>query len=135
MLTMIATLFLYAATTAAPADLVDDPDVLAYCRTLLAKSAADKLNEHGAFVVRTSAGRYYFVRWPPLGRNDLLIWRGRIPAGTVAIIHTHPDMRGSASKYDAMTAQRTRVPVYILTARRIVKTDGEVTTVVRKGKW
>jgi proteasome lid subunit RPN8/RPN11 len=136
MLTMIATLFLQVAATAAPPpDLIEASDVLAYCRTLLAKSASDKFNEHAAFIVRTPEARHYFVPLPSSGRDDLLLWRGRIPKGTVAIVHTHRDMRGAASKLDVMTARRLGIPVYILTARRIVKTDGQVTTVVRKGKW
>ncbi len=139
MLTMLATLLLQIAATAAPADLppdlLDDPDVLSYCRALVQRSAAKDFDEHGAFVVRTPEGRHYFVEWPSNGSSNVLIWRGRVPEGVVAIVHTHPPLRYTPSKFDAAAARRFGVPVYILTPRRIIRTTGDKPEVVKIGRW
>jgi hypothetical protein len=136
MLTLVASLFLQlAATPAPPPDLIEHPDVLSYCRSLVTQSEA-KDHEEGAFVVRNRDGLVYFVPWPPSRLRHMLFWRGRIPEGTIAIVHTHaPPMDGVVSKHDGATARRTGLPVYILTPRRIVKTTGDATAVVKKGKW
>ncbi|MGZ5446347.1 MAG: Mov34/MPN/PAD-1 family protein [Thermoanaerobaculia bacterium] len=113
---------------------MQDADVLSYCRSLVAKAAAERDATQGAFVIRNGDGLLYFVPWPP-SRSSLLRWRGRVPPGTVAIVHTHPPMRAVPSEFDAATAQRLGLPVYILTPLRIVKTTGDKTDVVKNGKW
>lgn len=134
MLALLASLFLQLAAAPAP-DLIEDPDVLGYCRSLVAKSEGQEA-ERGAFVVRNREGLVYFVAWPPSRIPHMLFWRGRIPEGTIAIVHTHaPPLSGVVSKHDAETARRTGIPVYILTPHRIVKTTGDATVVVKKRKW
>lgn len=134
MLTVVVSLFLQITATAAPVDVMQDADVLSYCRSLVAKSAAERDATQGAFVIRNGDGLLYFVPWPP-SRSSLLRWRGRVPRGTVAIVHTHPPMRAVPSQIDAATAIATGLPVYILTPLRIVKTTGDKTEIVRNGKW
>lgn len=116
-------------------DLIHDPVVLSFCRFLVAKSEAERLHEQGAFVVRTREGLLYFVAWPRGDERNRLRWHGRFPDGTIAIVHTHSPNDAEPSKLDVAAASRSGIPVYVLTPRRIVRTDGDTTDVVVDGDW
>jgi proteasome lid subunit RPN8/RPN11 len=77
----------------------------------------------------------YFVVWPPSGEKDLLRWYGRVPEGTVAIVHTHPPWLPAASSLDLRTARETQIPVYVLTPFRISKMTGGPSAVTLEGDW
>jgi len=122
-------------TPAAAPELLQDPIVLSFCRLLAMKAADARFGEQGAFVVRSSDGLLYFVAWPPAQEKDLLRWYGRFPEGTVAILHTHAPSLWSASKLDMAVARRLNIPVYVITPRRITKTVGGPSLIVREGEW
>ena len=117
------------------ADLIDDPVVRSFCRELAKQAIADPSREHGAFVVRTDEGLQYFVAWPPSGERDFLRWHGRFPAGTVAILHTHPISKPAASKTDIQAARQTGLPVYVITVLSISKTTGGPSEMVADLRW
>ncbi len=113
----------------ASSELVANPIVLAFCRTLIRKAAVERYSEQGAFVVRTQ-GMLYFVVWPPSAEKDMLRWYGRFPDGTIAIVHTHPPWMPQASKLDLNAARRAHIPIYVLTPFKISKTAGGPSEVV-----
>jgi proteasome lid subunit RPN8/RPN11 len=124
-----------ATASSAPAELLDDPRVLSFCRVLATSASADRSREHGAFVVRTAEGVLYFVVWPPSGERDILRWSGHFPEGTIAILHTHEAWVPDASKLDMRAARGARVPVYVITRQTITKTTGAPSEVVMGAEW
>jgi hypothetical protein len=138
LVTIASVFFQIAASTlpsvAASSDLVTDPVVFAFCRTLIRKSAVERYAEQGAFVVRMQ-GILYFVAWPPSGEKDLLRWYGGFPDGTIAIVHTHPPWLPAASNLDVRAARGAHIPVYVLTPFKISKTIGGPSEVVMEGDF
>jgi proteasome lid subunit RPN8/RPN11 len=78
--------------------------------------------EEAAFLIRDSRGATFFLRGP-------------LPAGTVAIVHTHPNWLPQPSKLDALVARQTSVPVYVVTLTRISRTEGGKPMLVASGDW
>jgi hypothetical protein len=73
--------------------------------------------EAAAFLVATDAG-LECVLWPDERRRTRTqAFRGAIPAGTVAIAHTHPDRADlrEPSGMDRLEARRTGLPIYVVT--------------------
>jgi hypothetical protein len=91
--------------------------------------------EQGAFLIHNAAGATFFLRWRANGELNRATWEGPIPAGTVAIVHTHPNWLPLPSKLDVLVARQTAVPVYVLTRTRIARTDGGQPAVVVAGDW
>jgi|GEM_PF-2019504 len=91
--------------------------------------------EQAAFLLRDERGRLVAVDWPATGETDSAAWAGPLPAGVVAIAHTHPNWLPRPSRIDRATARRTRVPVYVITRTEIWKTDGETPATVATGDW
>ena len=69
-------------------------------------------------------GQFAIVRWSPAGEAFTGRWYGRVPAGVLAIVHTHPNWQPMPSTIDARTATQTGLPVYVLTPASITKTNG-----------
>jgi hypothetical protein len=91
--------------------------------------------EEAAFIVGTETGRFILVRWPSGGEPDTARWTGRIPDGVVAIVHTHPNWQPLPSRIDIRTAQRSHLPVYVVTRTEISKTLGGSPQIVLTGDW
>ena len=90
--------------------------------------------EEAAFIV-VSDGRLSFVRWSSAELPHQARWQGPFPKGTIAIVHTHPNWIPSPSSIDVRTAQRSRVPVYVITRNRISKTKDGKSEIVVDGDW
>ena len=90
--------------------------------------------EEAAFIV-VSNGQLSFVRWSSAELPHQARWQGPFPKGTIAIVHTHPNWIPSPSSVDVRTAERSRVPVYVITRHRISKTKGGKSEVVFEGDW
>ncbi len=75
--------------------------------------------EEAAFIVGNADGRLALIRWPEAGEPDTSRWTGPLPEGVVAIVHTHPNWNPLPSKIDIRTAQRSRLPVYVVTRTEI----------------
>ena len=125
-----------ALSVARPAvdDLVHDPIVLSFFRVLVRQARLDRDAEQAAFIVRTPEGALYFVWWPARDERNSVQWRGPLPDGVIAIVHTHPAWLPMPSKLDRTTASRTRMPVYVVTPFLIVKTTGGPSEVVIAGE-
>ena len=129
-------LFLVLLGPVAAADeIIDAPGVRSMCWQLLAETRFGFSHvEAAAFIVRDHSG-YRSVEWPSDGGTDSAKWFGQVPAGVVAIIHTHPNWMSTPSNIDARTARSARVPVYVITRTRITKTDGNGMEIVMRGEW
>jgi proteasome lid subunit RPN8/RPN11 len=91
--------------------------------------------EQAAFLIRNSNGATFFLRWNAGGELNRAEWHGPIPAGTVAIVHTHPNWLPLPSNRDAITAREAALPVYVITRMRIARTDGGKPSIVATGDW
>jgi Prokaryotic homologs of the JAB domain len=94
--------------------------------------------ECAAWVVPDEAEGMRWVHWPNGRRFRAAQWTGPVPAGAVAIVHTHPDMVDSKpSEQDVQTARRLGVPVYTVSRTGIWKAvpDGSIVSVDGSRWW
>ena len=93
--------------------------------------------ERAAFLVRTDDGEYRCLLWPATREFHHERFSGRIPEGTVAVVHTHPEATPGGSVGDIMTAQALRLPMFVLTRNHIyqVTSSGGNEEVVRVPMW
>jgi hypothetical protein len=79
--------------------------------------------ERSMWIVK-SGENISFIPWPWSAESGREVWKGPIPKGAVAIAHTHPQNRSpkpSGDPGDQGTANRTNVPVYVVTRNAIWK--------------
>ena len=113
-----------------------DPAVRAAMWTLMEDTRYGfAVTEEAMFIVRERDGRLSFIRWSSLGEPHQALWTGIVPAGAVAIAHTHPNTRPRPSAVDENTARRSGLLVYVVTRDRIMRTDGGAAKTVVRGSW
>jgi hypothetical protein len=95
--------------------------------------------ERAAFIVEQNDGSLGCQPWPAWHLQADETFRGVIPKGTLAIIHTHPTYRGKLpSAQDHLEAIRLGIPIYVLTRNDIYKTSTEISSslpVVQDELW
>lgn len=91
--------------------------------------------EEAMFVIRGADGQLTFLRWNGTGIAHHAQWNGAMPAGVIAIVHTHPNTTPRPSHTDVRTAIESQVPVYVVTRSRVTKTFGGTVSIVAKGNW
>ncbi len=69
--------------------------------------------EIGAFLVVETDGTRRCQRWPTKGMRRVE-WRGPIPTGTVAIVHTHPAAAPLPSRHDRDAARNAGLPFIVI---------------------
>ena len=117
------------------ADIVTTPDFMPKLWRMFEDAGlGSRRTEQAAFVV-VRDGRLAMVRWPEPGDHDSALWYGALPHGALAIVHTHPNWEPLPSTIDVQTAQRSGLPVYVVTATQISKTVGGSAQVVLNGDW
>jgi proteasome lid subunit RPN8/RPN11 len=91
-------------------------------------------SERAAFLVQNDEGRLRIVPWQP-GDATEASYRGRIPRGCIAIIHTHPIAAPRPSRRDVAEAQRLKLPIVVITpdAITVARTDGSVAEILGAG--
>jgi proteasome lid subunit RPN8/RPN11 len=106
--------------------LVGDIDIARAAERLAQLTAADDTYERAAFVTVSPGGTLELIEWPFRRTYRRATWSGEIPAGSVAIVHTHPSSSPHPSADDRRLAASHGVPVYALTRSSIcsVHTDG-----------
>jgi hypothetical protein len=106
-----------------PADLPDR--VLSGFALEILKQAGplDEL-EVAAFIVRASDGTFSLRSWPNQRRFRSAQWNGPIPAGVIAVIHSHPVMKPRPSEMDRAEAERLRIPFFVVSRNSLCKADG-----------
>lgn len=96
--------------------------------------------ESAAFLIRDSQRGLYLIRWPESATPRQSTYRGRIPAGAIAIAHTHPELSHlrMPSAHDAALARHTGLDIYVITHAEIWVARGATGNVVRlvsNGSW
>ncbi len=94
-------------------------------------------SETAAFIVAEEGGHFRCVAWPFYGGRRVQHFPGRIPEGTVGIVHTHPNHLPFPSQHDSTTAIRLGLPIIVLTTYNIVvaTAEGQTIPVVRGESW
>ena len=109
------------------------PQAMFWYATLLAESGYGRLpRERAAFLIRETDGSLTLEHWTHGSRRHAT-FRGTIPMGTIAILHTHPRGDERPSAQDRDEAARLRMPVVVITTERVVAAlpDGEEVTLER----
>ena len=123
------------AQSAQSSEIANDPQVRRFFWSMMQDNRYGFTEtEDAAFVVRREDGRIEFIKWSS-ETHHRATWRGKLPRGVIAIVHTHPNWIPNPSPTDARTAKLRRVPVYVVTRSHIIKTTGEATETVSKGDW
>jgi Prokaryotic homologs of the JAB domain len=93
--------------------------------------------ERAAFIIDRGNGEIDCVAWPMTNERERATFHGTVPAGTIAIIHTHPINSPWPSKQDEREAHRLGIAIYVLTPFAVTKaipSEAEP-LVVRNGPW
>ena len=81
-----------------------------------------RADERAGFLV-LEHGHIRLEAWPATNGYHAAEWAGAIPAGTVALAHTHPQQFPEASVQDRNEAQRLGIPIFVLTPQSVVMID------------
>ena len=112
---------------------------LALSRDLLwwNRSGAFDRTERAAFIVNGEDGAFECLLWPGTQERDRATFRGEMPPGTVAIIHTHPILVPMPSEQDVEMAKRLGIAIYALTPISITRASpsGSNPVFLYKGSW
>lgn len=122
-----------------PRAFLEEPEVAALFAHLfeLAGSGARDI-EHAAFLVREPDNQWSCLLWPSRAQFRSEEYRGRIPDGVVAIMHTHPNRMSHASRQDGETARQTGLPLFTITRGTVTVIDpssGEEEWIARYENW
>jgi len=130
-----------SASTAAPFDVrrgANDSQVLAVMQDIALRGAQQPdQQEVAAFLVRDANGAISSVPWPLTADRRSEHYRGVVPAGTVAIAHTHPIFAERPSSGDIAQARKIGLPIYVITRWNLYVVDakGAVTSLIEKKNW
>lgn len=78
--------------------------------------------ERAAFLVRDSDGTLTLLEWTSHD-SFRASWRGVMPAGTIAVVHTHPHFDPEPSRHDITEAQRIGIPIVVLSRHGMTAVD------------
>lgn len=86
--------------------------------------------ESAAFLVLQADHSLRCIDWPSTHGFKQAQWSGPMPAGVVAMAHTHPLSTPFASPDDIKLAKRIGMPIFVLTPNMIsvIHADGRVET-------
>ena len=91
--------------------------------------------EHAAFIVVDEWGELQLSRWAWGAESLRASYHGKIPRGTLAIVHTHPMDLPNPSPDDIALARKLGMMVYVITRTSVTSTDGSRTTRIAYGDW
>jgi hypothetical protein len=132
---MMMSLILFAVLATSP---LDARVIEFFSDIVLRAQLSNDFGETAAFLVRDSRGDVQCLLWPTTDEFQRQTFRGEPPAGTIAIVHTHPKSRPRPSENDIAQAQRVGLPFFILTRSDITVVDpasGKSTPVVAQRAW
>lgn len=142
---MLLATWLFAIQLAAPSGAfdvrraVDDPCVTnAFAQLLKRGEGILGKVEAAAFLVRDDDGSLMMVLWPRTEFSRKETFRGAIPPGTVAIVHTHPPRMERPSRGDLAEAKRLGLPIYVVTFWQVWVADPSSETallIVSRNSW
>lgn len=135
---MLLQVLLSATLLAPPKDadlLMNDRATTCYVRLMAQAGWGWRLDERAAFLVRGLQG-LECVEWNSRLMPMRARFEGRIPNGTVAIVHTHPAKTPDPSAGDVAEAQRLGIPFLVITPNAIFITrDGEISSLTTRARW
>jgi hypothetical protein len=102
----------------ASAELASADAALHYARLNALAASTRRDSERAAFLVRRDDGRLGAIAWQPGGTTEAA-YRGRIPPGCLAILHTHPAAAPEPSRRDRAESARLRLPIVVITPDRV----------------
>jgi Prokaryotic homologs of the JAB domain len=93
-------------------------------------------NECAAFLV-ADGGRVAWVEWPKAAGFQRAQWSAPLPAGAVAIVHTHPRGEPYPSSNDSNEAQRLGMPIVAITPATlaVARPDGKRLMIIERFGW
>ena len=93
--------------------------------------------EKAAFLVLQADHPVRCIDWPSTHEFKQARWSGPMPAGVVAVAHTHPLSSPDASPDDIKLARRIGMPIFVLTPDivSVIHADGRVETLVYHKPW
>lgn len=93
--------------------------------------------ERAAFIVDRGDGSLECVAWPQHYERERATFTGVVPAGTIAIIHTHPINVPMPSEQDEKESRRLGIPIYVLTPLEVTKAVPSLIgpVLVHRGAW
>ena len=116
-----------------------DEKLLPILRAVYARSGF-RYNQYetAAFVSVAADGQYRCTMWPfqPLWHGQQ--FRGTVPEGTIAIVHTHPKGFDRPSGQDVAESKRTGYTFYVISFWCIYRIDpstGRIVAVIRNDIW
>ncbi|MEA2162397.1 MAG: hypothetical protein QOK37_524 [Thermoanaerobaculia bacterium] len=117
----------------------DSPQVFAILQQL-AIDGAQRFDQReiATFLVRDSNGMISSLPWPQTGRFRSEYYHGTIPAGTVALAHTHPWQADQhPSQGDIEQARRLHLPMFVVTRWNLygIDSSGNVITLFARSDW
>lgn len=130
-----------SASTASPFDVrraANDRQALAVMQDIALRGAHEvDQQEVAAFIVRDANGAISSVLWPHTANRSSEHYDGVIPAGTVAIAHTHPIFLEHPSSGDIAQARRIGLPIYVITRWNlyVVNATGAVMRLIENRNW
>ena len=112
---------------------LSSPQALSWYDQLLAEGGYGRFErERAAFLIREADGTLTLEPWPDGGFRHAK-FRGRIPARTIAILHTHPADSPQPSARDRAEARRLGLPVVVISPEGVVETSAGRTRVLVSG--
>ena len=116
-------------------DLYSPEAVQHYARLNAAAALTRRDSERAAFLVRRDDGTLRTIAWQA-GDTTEASYKGRIPVGCIAIIHTHPIAAPHPSRRDLAESQRLNLPIVVITPDGVTAAlpDGSSTQLFG-GKW
>lgn len=107
------------------------PQATFWYDSLLAESGYGRFpRERAAFLIREPDGTLTLEPWTSGSRRHAS-FRGTVPKGSIAILHTHPHGHARPSAQDFAEAKRLGMPVVVITTERVMAAmpDGMAFTV------
>lgn len=137
---MLWVVLAFAPVSALRADATFDVQSVRDCSVQLLRDSAWGLSgaaEHAAFIIDRGDGVLDCMPWPHTHAYLSEVYHGPIPAGTIAVVHTHPAVRPFPSNDDVDEASRIGLPIYVLTISGVRKAEPNrtVQTVAIGRKW
>jgi hypothetical protein len=128
----------FAQVAPATGEFLNDTEIRGFFANILQQGGFGRWKtERAAFIVRDEKNHYRCVAWPTDGHLYRQQFRGAMPAGTVAIIHTHPMELPEGSQGDKETAARLSIPIFVLTPLNIelITERGVAVPVIHNHLW
>lgn len=94
-------------------------------------------HERAAFLIREDAGPLTLAPWATSAGFQHASYRGGIPSGAIAVLHTHPLGAPKPSAGDHAAARRIGLPVVVITPAAVIAAmpDGTARTLISAPRW